>query len=727
MRTLGIVCALVAVSMSCASGNRAACDPNVETCDGDAGVDATTTDAPPDGPAKGFGEACTDGMQCESQICILVGTSGQCSKLCGECPDGYGCLGVTGVVIEGEVSFVCVPTSNQLCSPCTQDTECTLLGMDKCVTYDDGDRYCSRDCTSVACPTGYACEDVAIGTATYRQCIATSAACDCDASNPGAMQPCTIPTPWNACAGTQTCAGAAGWGACAAPSTMDDPDGAYVDANCDGIDGDVTRGIFVAGAGADDATCGLVYTDPCGTIAYGIRRAALSGRSHVFVQTGTYNEVLVLTNNVSIWGGYDVNWQRGPYSDVAHRVRVVGKLDDTTGGDNQYLTVRAHGVAFTSRIDNLILEGPAAVGAGKSSYVVHVAGSDIALTNVQIVAGDGANGMAGSPGLDATSLAPALTGGTGGAGSEQTDCNGSSHGVGGVGRDNFCAASPSSRPMDSGPGGNGGEMDNSCPFSLTATPGDAGTSASFVLGNFGVAGGGGPANQTGCNDGAGTPGGTGNPGYVQNGLAGGGASNGTVTAGYWTGNTGGAGTTGENGGGGGGGGGAGGCDEGTDAWGPGGGGGGAGGCAARGGGTGGTGGGGSFGVFVVSNSTVAMTGCTMVRGRGGDGGAGGAGGTGQPGGGGGVGGINQGASAAGNGGAGGHGGHGGGGGGGSGGRSIGIVSTPGSTVTDDCTFNAGTGGTGGAGGNTAGDGNDGTAGAAGTVEARRVCASATSC
>jgi len=50
-----------------------------------------------------------------------------------------------------------------------------------------------------------------------------------------------------------------------------------------------------------------------------------------------------------------------------------------------------------------------------------------------------------------------------------------------------------------------------------------------------------------------------------------------------------------------------------------------------------------------------------------------------------------------------------------------------STVTDDCTFSAGTGGAGRAGGNAPGDGNDGGAGAAGTVEARRVCASGTSC
>ena len=127
MRILGVAIWIALASVSCASGNKIG-----EEIDG--GSDGPVTDATVeiDGPKSGFGEACTDSMMCDSGICILVGTSGQCSKLCGQCPDGYGCLGVSGVVIEGQVSFVCVPTSNQLCSPCTADTECTLLGMDKC-------------------------------------------------------------------------------------------------------------------------------------------------------------------------------------------------------------------------------------------------------------------------------------------------------------------------------------------------------------------------------------------------------------------------------------------------------------------------------------------------------------------------------------------------------------------------------------------------------------------
>ena len=170
------------------------------------GADGPAVDAGPDGPPlKGFGEACTDRDQCQSNICIIVGTSGVCSAVCPpDCPDGYGCVGVTGAEIEGQISHVCVPTSNQLCTPCMQDSECTLIGMDKCLTYPDGDRVCARDCEDIGCPTGYACQTVNVGGANYRQCMPESGACDCTAANPGAMQPCNIMTPWNVCVGAQT-------------------------------------------------------------------------------------------------------------------------------------------------------------------------------------------------------------------------------------------------------------------------------------------------------------------------------------------------------------------------------------------------------------------------------------------------------------------------------------------------------------------------------------------
>src|SRR4029077_21143095 len=125
------------------------------------------------------------------------------------------------------------------------------------------------------CPTDYDCVDESIGNTIYKECVPHSGACDCQsATQQGAHDPCTITTTLNTtCAGTSTCAGVSGWGACQPPSSTDNPDATYTDNNCDGIDGDITKGIFVAGGGANTATCGLTYNAPCQTISFGIVRA----------------------------------------------------------------------------------------------------------------------------------------------------------------------------------------------------------------------------------------------------------------------------------------------------------------------------------------------------------------------------------------------------------------------------------------------------------------------
>jgi hypothetical protein len=756
---LGLVPVLLGGALAlaaCASSNSGtACDPATEVCEcgdglpqcpdgyvcGAGGVceaDGGAVDAggPDSMPLKGFGEPCTDRAECESNICILVGTGGICTDLCSgdDCPENFGCLGVLDSVEPGSVDYVCVPTSNQLCTPCTAHSECTLIGQDLCVQNALGDSFCARDCSTITCPAGYSCDTVDVDGDDYEQCIPNSGFCDCVAENQGLEEGCDIqtPAPFNTtCAGTRTCLGDGGWGGCEPPSATDDPDDGFADSNCDGIDGDVTRGIFVASAGSNNGSCGVSALAPCQTIAYGVVRAAQTSRVHVYVQTGTYNEVVAMVNGISVYGGYDVSWQRGPYSMAAHRVAITGGLDSGTGGDSEYLVIRAHDLIVPVVIDNVVIDAPDASGSGKSSYGVHVDSAIITLTNVQVLGGNGGYGDSGSGGLDAVSVSAAPTGGTGGNGVEDEYlCNTTSHGAGGGGASNSCSSSPSSRVMTGGTGGNGGEMDTSCTLGFcdncNATSGDNGAHAAFTSGTAGTRGGG----SSPCANA-----GNGNPGYVENGSPGSGGSNGTIGNGYWYGNDGSAGGTGQNGGGGGGGGGAGGCDDGTDAWGGGGGGGGAGGCAARGGGGAGLGAGGSFGVFAVNNSAVTMASCTITRGNGGTGGTGGNGGRGQPGGGQGQRGSNPGAGTPGYGGAGGHGGHGGGGGGGAGGRSVGVVSTPGSTVDQNCTITGGAAGGGGPGGISAlavqgtaeDDGFDGGSGSGGTLQTVRTCASATSC
>ena len=51
---------------------------------------------------------------------------------------------------------------------------------------------------------------------------------------------------------------------------------------------------------------------PCQTISFGIVRAVQESGRNVYVQAGTYNEVVVLLNGINVWGGYDFNWQSRP-------------------------------------------------------------------------------------------------------------------------------------------------------------------------------------------------------------------------------------------------------------------------------------------------------------------------------------------------------------------------------------------------------------------------------
>jgi hypothetical protein len=718
----------------------------------DAGPDAFVfVDAAilPDGaPGAGFGEACTNRDECDSNICVFSGVGGVCSMLCNppDCPDGYGCFSVLGGVDPGVVAQICVPDSDRLCSPCSDSSECATAAQDLCVADADGAKWCARDCSTISCPSGYTCSDVTVGAASFKQCLPSSGACDCDDSTQGGTKTCMIATPFGTCLGAKTCAGASGWGACQPPSATDVPDGNFADENCDGIDGDVSKGIFVATTGSDDSTCGLSYQTPCLTVQKGVTRALQTSRSAVYVQAGSYGGVVTLQNNVSIYGGYDTTWQRASRGVAGHETRLVGALDP---GENQFMTIKANNLIVPATLADLVIEGPDATGVqglgGRSSYAVYANASNVTpaavvLERVTIVAGDGAPGAVGSSGANASSIAASvgMQGGTGGSVQEfNSACNTSAHGEGGPAGTNSC---PSGANPNGGPGGAGGEMDTSCTLGqcavggdCAATGGDSGVNAIVFQNNvFGFRGVGGQGSDGSCL--VVGPGGAGLRGRIANGSGGAKGSGSQLVGTYWFAKDGGTGPTGDNGGGGGGGGGSGGCDAGTDSTGAGGGGGGAGGCMAQSGGGGGGGGGGSFGVFAI-NSTVSLTGCTIQRGVGGSGGAGGVGGQGQAGGPSGPGGASAADSAAGGaGGAGGHGGHGGGGGGGAGGVSFGVYSRSSTIATSGTSFSGGAPGAGGSGGASAPnaplgdrDGNPGQSGDAGSMGDSGTCASPSGC
>ena len=105
--------------------------------------------------------------------------------------------------------------------------------------------------------------------------------------------------------------------ACTITSTIDLPDLAFVDANCDGIDGEVTNSIFVSAAGSD-ANPGT-RTQPKATIQAGLNAAAAQSKRDVLVSVGNYSTQISVPSNVGVFGAYAPGtWSRATANIVAN-------------------------------------------------------------------------------------------------------------------------------------------------------------------------------------------------------------------------------------------------------------------------------------------------------------------------------------------------------------------------------------------------------------------------
>ena len=530
----------------------------------------------------------------------------------------------------------------------------------------------------------------------------------CQILGPGSVATCTI------VGGTAKCGSACapGWVdanglsvdgcECHIQPGPDEPDG--TDQNCDGIDGDASKAIFVAKTGSDDQPG--TRAQPVVSIQKGIALAVAGQKQDVYVANGAYPGKVELVAGISLWGGYGAGFSvRDP---KAFETVLLGAAPLT--GD----AVTVHGKAIAgpglvTRVDGWTIYGPVATSPGSAGIAVFAEDCDNRLQFQQDVlfGGVGAPGSAGKPGLSGS------PGTDGVAGSPASDighayCTANDWSAGGAGGSGCGFA-----------GGNGGTA--ICPdFNEAVGPPQCSdkfnykqTSLPIEAGQTGLGPSGGAGGIAGWdayidpNDGVTTSctelsiiGCTDcvvpfYPRYGGDGLHG---SNGTggapgascvkpgaFVAGAWLPSSGGSGVGGDAGSGGGGGGAAGGVETvaclakaGYDDIGGSGGGGGAGGCGGT-GGAGGQGGGASIALLVVGGAPV-VTGCTLSGGAGGQGGVGGTGGPGGSGGNGEPGGsgaqTNAKAFCAYKGGAGGHGGAGGaggGGGGGCGGPAVGIA------------------------------------------------------
>ena len=530
------------------------------------------------------------------------------------------------------------------------------------------------------------------------------------------------------------------------------PDG--LDQNCDGIDGDRQRALFVSKVGDDQAVGSA--EDPLLTISRALELASAPNVEvrDIYVATGVYSENITLVNGVSVYGGYALDFRERDSDE--HPTTLFGQPPE----EAYQGTITAIDITEVTYVDGFSVYGVNASISGANSVAIALirVSQNLTLSHNQIIAGNGAPGGRGDAGIsgafgdDGTSGDDALASGSSMCLNQQSDggdggvrtCGGASvrGGGGGEGR---CPISQDINGNSPCSASNPDACRNSCdasPCDPLPPPQGVGEAGSGP----GQAEGGAPTYDRWNNAGLcylcglfpqlthlGQPGADGPNGV--NGAPGAGCSQqgGALTSELrWETPRGGAGGAGEHGTGGGGGSAGSGYDatgstaDCIDTIGGAGGGGGSGGCGGA-SGIGGQGGGGSFAILIAYGQGGAAQGLPILaenrilRGVGGQGGAGGSGGIGGLGGEGADGGIASQvfcAEPGGRGGNGGDGGHGGGGGGGCGGiaASIYIAGAGGAVSTDDYTnFNdfdasgrAGLGGVGGGStGNPGGRGADG--------------------
>ncbi|MEW5741161.1 MAG: hypothetical protein AB1938_19720, partial [Myxococcota bacterium] len=185
---------------------------------------------------------------------------------------------------------------------------------------------------------------------------------------------------------------------CTFLSATDLPDLNFVDANCDGIDGEVNNGIFVAPTG-DDGNPGTRAL-PKATLAAAMTAVVTNGKRDVYLAAGTHVGPLELlgVSGVNVAGAYHATtWQR------AFTNQVV-----VQGGSAALRIEGANNVL----VQAIRFEGGTGTPTAYGGFVKE--SQNVRLESLELRAGAGADGQAGAAGADGT------PGGPGGA--SETGC-----------------------------------------------------------------------------------------------------------------------------------------------------------------------------------------------------------------------------------------------------------------------------------------------------------------
>jgi hypothetical protein len=217
------------------------------------------------------------------------------------------------------------------------------------------------------------------------------------------------------------------------PGAGDRPDLAFVDSNCDGIDGTEKDAIFVSpkGKDIDPGTKGK----PMRQIQAAVLEASRQGKD-VYAAVGEYGQISDAETGVAVYGGYDAaSWSRrgGEPSTVTSGSGQGVLVDDERNVLLQLLTVRG-------------------TSGSQTTYGIRVInGSSVTLQRVEVSAAAGGPGGRGAPGASGQSGAAGENGHTGHCDSNQTVSSrwGGSGGAGGA----------SAIGRAGGDGGQGGDVE----------------------------------------------------------------------------------------------------------------------------------------------------------------------------------------------------------------------------------------------------------------------------
>ena len=175
--------------------------------------------------AEDFGSPCASNDDCESGFCVEGPDGFICTQPCLEvCPEGFTCKAVSNYYPD--VIFLCIPNSDNHCTPCSEDLQCD---GGTCALLSEGS-FCLTSCNGDDdCEVGNSCATTGD---LEGSCVPTNASCTC--IEDGLERSCEEENGTGVCNGIQTCDLDTGWSPCSATPASDEICD-YQDNDCDGV------------------------------------------------------------------------------------------------------------------------------------------------------------------------------------------------------------------------------------------------------------------------------------------------------------------------------------------------------------------------------------------------------------------------------------------------------------------------------------------------------------